>query len=195
MAEYELVWSCVFEDKCCGIIFILDLVGFDSITISSSTFSNLFKCFVFYIILKIGPTRGDFPNICEKFARRVFCLKLWNPGVSGAVRSEDTIGRPDDSAHHTNTIFSRIQILYFQEYKYSTYFQEYKYSIFKNRNSAQHTNTLFSIIQIVHTIQILLILITVHTTQILRTTQYFWILMIVDTYSTADTADNTSFVH
>ena len=189
MAEYELVWSCVFEDTCCGIIFILDLVGFDSITISSSTFSNLFKCFVFYIILKIGPTRGDFPNICEKFARRVFCLKLWNPGVSGAVRSEDTIGRPDDSAHHTNTIFSRIQILYFQEYKYS---------IFKNTNTLhifKNINTLFSRIEIVHNIQILLILITVHTTQKLRTTQYFWILMIVDTYSTADTANNTSFVH
>ena len=82
------------------------------LTISSSTFSNLFKCFVFNIILKIGPTRGDFPNICEKFARRVFCLKLWNPGVSGAVRSEDTIGRPDDSAHNTNTVFSRIQIVH-----------------------------------------------------------------------------------
>ena len=141
MAEYELVWSCVFEDKCCGIIFILDLVGFDSSAISSSTFSNLFKCFVFYIILKIGPTRGDFPNICEKFARRVFCLKLWNPGVSGAVRSEDTIGRPDDSAHHTNTIFSRIQIVHTIQI---LYFQEYKYYIFKN------TNTLFSRIQILY---------------------------------------------
>ena len=185
LAEYELVWSCVFENKCCGIIFILDLVGFDSSAISSSTFSNLFKCFVY----KLGPTKRDFPNICEKFARRVFCLKLWNPGVSGAVRSEDTIGRPDDSAHHTNTIFSRIQILYFQEYKYS---------IFKNTNTLhifKNINTLFSRIEIVHNIQILLILITVHTTQILRTTQYFWILMIVDTYSTADTADNTSFVH
>ena len=87
--------------------------------------------------------------------------------MSGAVRSEDTIGRPDDSAHHTNTIFSRIQILYFQEYKYS---------IFKNTNTLhifKNINTLFSRIEIVHNIQILLILITVHTTQKLRTTQYF----------------------
>ena len=33
-----------------------------------------------------------------KFARRGFSLKLRNPGVSGAVRSEETIGGADDTA-------------------------------------------------------------------------------------------------